>query len=61
MKEDLTILEVRNARAEIWQECGEDWDTLLVYYQSLQEQNEDVLVRKQHSFEEHSVANILLV
>ena len=31
MNTDATLQEIREARQQVWRECGEDWDALLSY------------------------------
>jgi hypothetical protein len=59
MNQDATLQEIREARVQIWHECGEDWSTLLSYYQSLEQEENGVLVKKPQNPQENSLASML--
>lgn len=56
MKDDPTILRIREARHKISERCGHDPKRLVEYYMKLQEQHRDRLVTAEKSqFKESAV------
>jgi hypothetical protein len=60
MNNDETLQEIRDARAQIWRECGEDWNTLLSFYQALEQDTTGTLIKKPQTSQEHPLSDVLV-
>lgn len=60
MNNDETLQEIREARAQIWRECGEDWNMLLSFYQALEQDNIGVLIKKPQTSQEYPLSDVLV-
>ncbi len=59
MNQDETLQEIRDARAQIWHECGEDWNALLLFYQSLEKEEKGLLIKKPQNTEPYSLSSVI--
>ena len=59
MNQDETLQEIREARAQIWHECGEDWNALLSFYQTLEQEEKSLVIRKPQNSEPYSLSSVI--